>query len=96
LTLRFSDATTPENRKGVPLDESNLILKAAAAVREKLGQDCGAEFILHKRIPPESGLAGGSSNAATALLLCRQIWQPLARDATLSMLTCMHRGHPGK
>lgn len=75
LTLRFSDATTPQNRRGVPLDESNLILKAAAAVRKKLGLDCGAELILHKRIPPESGLAGGSSNAATALLICRQIWQ---------------------
>ena len=84
LKLRFSDATAAENRKGVPLDESNLILKAAAAVREKLGMRCGAEFILHKRIPPESGLAGGSSNAATALLLCRQIWQPAPRVPSLS------------
>ncbi|MFO1002530.1 MAG: 4-(cytidine 5'-diphospho)-2-C-methyl-D-erythritol kinase [Planctomycetaceae bacterium] len=75
LSLRFSDATAPQNRSGIPLDESNLILKAAAAVRKKLSTDYGAEFILHKRIPPESGLAGGSSNAATALLLCRKIWQ---------------------
>ncbi len=84
LTLRFSDATAVENRKGVPLDESNLILKAAAAVREKLGTRYGAEFILHKRIPPESGLAGGSSNAAAALLLCRQIWQPSPSMSSLS------------
>lgn len=84
LTLRFSDATAPQNRSGVPLDESNLILKAAAVVRKKLCTDCGAEFILHKRIPPESGLAGGSSNAATALLLCRQIWQPAQGVPSLS------------
>ena len=84
LTLRFSDATAPQNRSGVPLDESNLILKAAAAVRKKLAVDSGAEFILHKRIPPESGLAGGSSNAATALLLCRQIWQPAPGVPSLS------------
>lgn len=88
LRLRFSDATTPENRQGVPLDESNLILKAAAIARTRLGLDCGVEFILHKRIPPESGLGGGSSNAATALLLCRQIWQawpgvPTLTDANL-------------
>lgn len=75
LTLRFSDATTAENRSGVPLDKSNLILRAAEALRKQLGLDHGAEFILHKRIPPESGLGGGSSNAATALLLCREIWQ---------------------
>ncbi len=84
LTLRFSDATAAGNRKGVPLDESNLILKAAAAVREKLGTRYGAEFTLHKRIPPESGLAGGSSNAAAALLLCRQIWQPSPGMSSLS------------
>ena len=84
LTLRFSDATAPQNRSGVPLDESNLILKAAAAVRKKLAVDSGAEFILHKRIPPESGLAGGSSNAATALLLCRLIWQPAPGVTSLS------------
>jgi 4-diphosphocytidyl-2-C-methyl-D-erythritol kinase len=84
LSLRFSDATTPQNRSGVPLDESNLILKAAEAVRKKLGVECGAEFILHKRIPPESGLAGGSSNAATAVLLCRQIWQPAPGVPSLS------------
>lgn len=84
LTLRFSDATTPQNRRDVPLDESNLILKAAAAVRKKLTVDYGAEFILHKRIPPESGLAGGSSNAAAALLLCRKIWQPAMGTPSLS------------
>ncbi len=84
LTLRFSDATAAENRNGVPLDESNLILKAAAAVREKFGTRYGAVFILHKRIPPESGLAGGSSNAAAALLLCRQIWQPSPGTLSLS------------
>jgi len=83
LTLRFSDATPDALRVGVPLDETNLILRAAEAVRRRLGNSPGAEFLLHKRIPPESGLAGGSSNAAAALLGCRQLWQAPLSDAEL-------------
>jgi 4-diphosphocytidyl-2-C-methyl-D-erythritol kinase len=83
LTLRFSDATSGALRAGIPMDERNLILKAADAVRKKTQISSGAEFILHKRIPPESGLGGGSSNAATALLLCRKLWQPDLPDDIL-------------
>lgn len=83
LTLQFSDATPGDLQTGVPLDGRNLILRAAVAVRESLGLTSGAHFILHKRIPPESGLGGGSSNAATALLLCRQLWCPELEDGVL-------------
>lgn len=83
VSLRFSDSTPEQLRRGVPLDESNLILRAAIMVRNIVNFPCGAEFILHKRIPPESGLAGGSSNAATALLLCRQFWNAPLPDTQL-------------
>ena len=83
LSLKFSDATTETIRTGVPLDGRNLILKAAEAIRLRLNQPFGAEFILHKRIPPESGLGGGSGNAAAALLLCRQLWKAPLSDADL-------------
>lgn len=86
LSLRFSDATPESLRAGVPLDESNLILRAAMMVRNLVNFPCGAEFILHKRIPPESGLAGGSSNAATALLLCRQFWNAPLSDTQLHFI----------
>ncbi len=83
LTLQFSDATPDHLQTNIPLDGRNLILRAAAAVRDLLGVTTGARFILHKRIPPESGLGGGSSNAATALLLCRQLWSSGLEDAVL-------------
>ncbi|MFN9720251.1 MAG: 4-(cytidine 5'-diphospho)-2-C-methyl-D-erythritol kinase [Planctomycetota bacterium] len=83
LSLRFSDATPSDMQQGIPLDESNLILRAAAMVRSAMYLPQGAEFILHKRIPPESGLAGGSSNAATTLLLCRELWNAPLSDAQL-------------
>ena len=83
LSLRFSDATPEQMQSGVPLDESNLVLRAAEALRVRTGVSCGADFILHKRIPPQSGLGGGSSNAASALLLCRELWAPDVSDLVL-------------
>jgi len=85
LTLRFSESTPAHLRDGVPLDECNLILRAANAVRQHLNSSAlpGAQFVLHKRIPPESGLGGGSSNAAAALLLCRKLWQVQLEDSVL-------------
>ena len=67
----------------MPLDGRNLILQAAEAIRQFLGISAGAEFTLHKRIPPQSGLGGGSSDAASALLLCRQLWKPDLADTVL-------------
>lgn len=83
LILRFSDATPDHLRTGVPLDGSNLILKAAEKFRERFGVRHGADFILHKQIPPESGLAGGSSNAASTLTGLRELWCPDAADTVL-------------
>lgn len=83
LTLRFSDATPEHIRAGVPLDHRNLILKAAEGLRVHAGVSAGADFVLHKRIPPESGLAGGSSNAAATLRGCRDLWNLPVSDAEL-------------
>jgi len=83
LTLRFSDATVPAVTVGVPLDERNLILRAADALRQRCHVTAGADFVLHKQIPPQSGLGGGSGNAATALLACREIWNLSVSDDDL-------------
>ena len=52
----------------VPVDGSNLVLKAAQAFVAATGWPGGADFSLTKRIPLGGGLGGGSSNAAAVLL----------------------------
>ncbi|MBP6864318.1 MAG: 4-(cytidine 5'-diphospho)-2-C-methyl-D-erythritol kinase [Candidatus Didemnitutus sp.] len=52
---------------GVPLDGTNLVLKAAQAFAAATGWDGAAHFRLQKRIPTGAGLGGGSSNAVAAL-----------------------------
>jgi 4-diphosphocytidyl-2-C-methyl-D-erythritol kinase len=75
------------NRPGLPLDGSNLITKAARALRNFVGQEqLGATLILDKQIPIGAGLAGGSSDAATVLLLLQQLWQLKLSPADLQTL----------
>lgn len=60
--------------KRVPCDERNLIWKAARVLSEGEKISRGARITIKKRIPVAAGLAGGSSNAATALLGLNKLW----------------------
>jgi len=52
---------------GVPVDDTNLVLRAARAFGTATGWKGGVHFKLTKRIPVGAGLGGGSSNAVAAL-----------------------------
>jgi 4-diphosphocytidyl-2-C-methyl-D-erythritol kinase len=72
---------------GVPLDETNLILRAGRRLQAEAGVARGAEIVLEKRIPPGGGLGGGSSNAAAALRALSALWEvslPSERLAALA------------
>jgi len=58
----------------VPSDESNLVRRAAHALRERSGVRAGARIKLEKNIPAQAGLGGGSADAAVALLGLARLW----------------------
>lgn len=59
---------------GVPVDESNLIVRAARRLAEAGGIRSGLECTLTKRIPAGGGLGGGSSDAAATLMALNRLW----------------------
>ncbi len=56
----------------IPKDETNLAFKALKSIGTLLNLDLGGLLTIDKHIPVSAGLGGGSSNAATVLLLARQ------------------------
>ena len=85
LSLYLSDG--PFSGK-VPMD-SNLVLKAARALRKFTGRtDLGTRIGLTKHIPLGAGLGGGSSDAAATLLALNSLWQlELSLDQLLEIGT---------
>ena len=69
----FSLAT---NFTDLPVDDSNLIMKAYNLLHPFKGSDT-TEYSIHveKKIPIGGGLGGGSSNAATTLKALNQLWE---------------------
>ena len=68
-----------EGADSVPAGPDNLALKAATALAQVAGlsPDPGRhlEITIRKRIPVAAGLAGGSADAAAALVACNELWQ---------------------
>jgi len=55
--------------------EQNLIYRAAQLLRPHAKKPCGLNIRIEKNIPMGAGLGGGSSNAATTLIVLNQLWQ---------------------
>jgi 4-diphosphocytidyl-2-C-methyl-D-erythritol kinase len=72
-----------EGADRIPGGQDNLALRAVAALRSAMpGRQAGRAGVhvtILKRIPVAAGLAGGSADAAAALVACNELW-----DAGLS------------
>jgi len=68
---------TGEGAGTVPRDGDNLALRAVAALRKRArggNRTAGVRVTIAKRIPVAAGLAGGSADAAAALVACNELW----------------------
>lgn len=59
---------------GVPVDDSNLAVRAARTLAAHAGVAPGVQLTLRKNIPVAAGLAGGSADAAGVLRACNRLW----------------------
>lgn len=69
-----STASDGLSSQAVMYDQSNLVYRAALALKERFGVAKGARIRLQKRIPSGAGMGGGSADAAAALIGLNRLW----------------------
>jgi 4-diphosphocytidyl-2-C-methyl-D-erythritol kinase len=82
LTVTVSGAQADR----VPTDHTNLALLAARALAAHTGVRAGAHLHLHKGVPVAGGMAGGSADAAAALVACDALWRTAVSREELTEL----------
>jgi 4-diphosphocytidyl-2-C-methyl-D-erythritol kinase len=69
-----------------PFGEENLCVRAARLLKEQTGVRGGCDLALEKNLPVGGGVGGGSSDAATTLLVLNRVWKlGLDRQALLAL-----------
>ncbi len=63
-----------EDVRDVPLGADNLAARAAAVLARELGVAPDVSLQISKGIPVAGGMAGGSADAAGALVACAELW----------------------
>jgi len=76
-TMHFelrSDGQLSREDLSTPLPPDDLVLRAARALQAATGTRQGAHIGVHKDIPAQAGMGGGSSDAASCLLALNRLW----------------------
>jgi 4-diphosphocytidyl-2-C-methyl-D-erythritol kinase len=71
--------------EGVP-EDTDLTVRAARLLQQTTGTTRGADLAVEKHLPMGGGLGGGSSDAATALIVLNHLWGTGLRRAELQRL----------
>lgn len=69
----------------------NLCIRAARLLQDRSGKTQGVEIYLRKQIPIGGGLGGGSSDAATTLIVLNRLWD-INWDRTRLMMLGLELG----
>ena len=86
---RTSVVVTGEDAASVPAGRANLAARAARALATASLRRRGKSAVrieIRKRIPVAAGLAGGSADAAAALVACNELWRTGLSQAELCEL----------
>ena len=75
ISVRLSDDITIDTNLDSLKPEDNLVYIAAKKMQDQFNIDQGVHIELIKNIPLASGLGGGSSNAATTIVLLKKLWK---------------------
>ncbi len=83
---KLSVTVVGEGAGDVPLDGTNLAMRAAALLGLETGHEPNVALTITKGIPVAGGCAGGSADAAAALVACDALWATgLSRDDLSSL-----------
>ena len=74
LILRRGESLSLTIDGGLPVEDNNLILRAARLLAQDAGVEPCAQMHLEKRVPVAAGLGGGSGDAAAALAGLNVLW----------------------
>lgn len=72
--LEADDGPFGPAREPIPVDDRNLVVRAARLLKTRADVTQGVSVTLTKRIPAAAGLAGGSSDAAATLVALNRLW----------------------
>lgn len=93
LTLADADGLTLDTSvadhidpAGVPGGADNIVLRAARLLADRSGRPATGAFEVRKDIPVAGGMAGGSADAAAALVACDRLWGLRTPDDVLLAL----------
>jgi len=79
-------AGSPVDAAAVPVDGTNLAWRAAEELAAAYGIADGVDLRIRKGIPVAGGMAGGSADAAAALVACAEAWDIGATRADLDRI----------
>ncbi|WP_084247437.1 4-(cytidine 5'-diphospho)-2-C-methyl-D-erythritol kinase [Gordonia hydrophobica] len=90
VTVRAADdlsvTVRGESRRQVPADATNLAARAVVALATHAGTDPRVAITIAKNIPVAGGMAGGSADAAGALVAAARLWRlDITRDELLAI-----------
>lgn len=90
LTVEVTSQWSAVDAGGVPRDHSNLAVRAACVLAERVGVEPDVHLEIRKAIPVAGGMAGGSADAAAALVACDALWETnLARTDLLALAVAL-------